>query len=165
MGEYARAVALATAAVQRWPELQVHFAVSRQAPYAEDTPFPKTLLPSSPTFHTAEVKELIRTFRPTLVVFDNAGRSAQIKAAAASGARVVYVSSRPKQRYKAFRTGWMRALTEHWIAYPEFIAGGLGLFEQLEAQDARTAGSAFPRCAAAAGQMKRSRPRCSRGSC
>jgi hypothetical protein len=132
MGEYARALALATAAVSRWPALEVHFAVSQQAPYAGSTPFPKTLLPSSPTFHTPEMLELIRTVRPTLVVFDNAGRTAQLKAAAASGARVVYVSSRPKQRYKAFRLGWMRVLDEHWIAYPEFIAGSFGPFERFK---------------------------------
>jgi len=132
MGEYARALALATAAVKRWPAMQVHFVVSRQAPYADSTPFPTTLLPASPTFHTPEVREVTRTFRPTLVVFDNAGRTAQLKAAATSGARVVYVSSRPKQRFKAFRLGWMRVLDEHWIAYPEFIAGSLGLFERMK---------------------------------
>lgn len=132
MGEYARALALAIAAARRWPALQIHFAVSRQAPYAADTPFPHTLLPSSPTFHTPQVRELIRAFRPTLVVFDNAGRTAQLKAAAANGARVVYVSSRPRQRYKAFRPGWMRVLDEHWIAYPEFIAGALGPIERLK---------------------------------
>jgi hypothetical protein len=132
MGEYARALALASASARRLPELQIHFAVSRQAPYAGDTPFPSTLLPSSPTFHTPEVRQLISDFRPTLVVFDNAGRTAQLKAAAAAGARVVYLSSRPKQRYKAFRMGWMRVLDEHWIAYPEFIAGALGPFEQFK---------------------------------
>jgi hypothetical protein len=132
MGEYARALALATAAARRWPALEAHFALSQQAPYAADTPFPKTLLPSSPTFHTPEMRQLIRAFRPTLVVFDNAGRTAQIKAAAESGARVVYVSSRPRQRRKAFRLAWMRRLDEHWIAYPEFIAGGFGAFEGLK---------------------------------
>ena len=86
MGEYARALALATAASRRWPALQVHFAVSRAAPYAADTPFPATLLPASPTFHTPEMRELIAAFRPTLVVFDNAGRTAQLRAAAGSGA-------------------------------------------------------------------------------
>jgi hypothetical protein len=132
MGEYARALALATAAARRLPELQIHFAVSRQAPYAAVAPFPSTLLPASPTLHTPEVRQLIRAFRPTLVVFDNAGRTAQLKAAAAEGARVVYLSSRPKQRYKAFRLSWMRVLDEHWIAYPEFIAGALGPIERFK---------------------------------
>lgn len=132
MGEYARALALATAAAQRWPALQIHFAVSRAAPYAADTPFPTTLLPSSPTFHSAEIAGLVQRLRPTLVVFDNAGRTAQIRAAVSSGARVVFVSSRPRQRRKAFRVRWMRMLDEHWIAYPEFIAGALGPLERLK---------------------------------
>lgn len=132
MGEYARALALATAAVQRWPRLEVHFALSAAAPYAVETPFDKTLLPSSPTFHSKEVVALIQRFQPELVVFDNAGRTAQLRAAAASGARVVYISSRTKQRRKAFRVSWMRALDEHWIAYPSFIAGELGFIERTK---------------------------------
>jgi hypothetical protein len=132
MGEYARALALATAAVQRWPRLEVHFALSAAAAYAAETPYDKTLLPSSPTFHSKEVAALIASFRPDLVVFDNAGRTAQLRAASASGARVVYISSRKKQRRKAFRLSWMRALDEHWIAYPSFIAGELGLIERTK---------------------------------
>jgi ADP-heptose:LPS heptosyltransferase len=131
MGEYARALALATAAARRLPQLQVHFIVSREAPYAADLPFPKTLIPASPTMHTAEVVDVIRAFRPTLVVFDNAGRTKQLQAAAKAGARVVYVSSRVRQRRKAFRPQWMRAMDEHWVAYPEFIAGAPGLLEKL----------------------------------
>src|SRR5690349_4256856 len=81
MGEYARSLALAHAMMHRWPDARVHFVLSREASYARDIPFPATLLPSSPTFHTAEVNALITSFRPTLVIFDNAGRSAQIRAA------------------------------------------------------------------------------------
>jgi ADP-heptose:LPS heptosyltransferase len=132
MGEYARALALATTLARRNPHVEIHFAVSRQAPYAADTPFPKTLLPSSPTFHSSEMCALIRRMQPTLVVFDNAGRTAQLRAAANAKARIVFVSSRPRQRRKAFRLRWMRMLDEHWIAYPEFIAGGPGFFETLK---------------------------------
>jgi hypothetical protein len=132
MGEYARALAFATAAVQRWPQLEVHFALSAAAPYAAETPFPKTLLPSSPTFHPAEVSSLIASFRPDLVVFDNAGRTVQLRAAAASGARVVFISSRRRQRGKAFRLSWMKAIDEHWIAYPRFIAGDISFIERMK---------------------------------
>lgn len=132
MGEYARALAIALAVKQRRPECDIHFALSRQAPYAADTPFPKTLLPSSPTFHTPEVARLIRDFRPSLVFFDNAGRTAQLRAAVRAGARVVFVSSRPRQRRKAFRLRWMRMIDEHWIAYPEFIAAAPGPLERLK---------------------------------
>jgi spore coat polysaccharide biosynthesis predicted glycosyltransferase SpsG len=132
MGEYARALALATALARRCPEIEIHFALSREAPYAADTPFPKTLLPSSPTFHSGRMADLIRTFKPTLVVFDNAGRTAQLRSAERHGAKIIFVSSRTRQRRKAFRLRWMRMLDEHWIAYPEFIAGAPGMLEHLK---------------------------------
>jgi UDP:flavonoid glycosyltransferase YjiC (YdhE family) len=132
MGEYARASAIALAAGRRWPQIEIRFALSRNASYAVETPFPATFLPSSPTFHSREVAALIREFRPTLVLFDNAGRTSQLRAAVAGGARTVFISSRPRQRRRAFRLRWMRLLDEHWIAYPEFIAGALGPIERLK---------------------------------
>lgn len=132
MGEYARSLAIARAATGRWPRADIHFLLSRQAPYAADAPFAKTLLPSSPTFHSAAVVKMLETLRPNVVVFDNAGRTAQLRAASRCGARIVYISSRARQRRKAFRWRWMRLIDEHWIAYPEFIAGRLGFFEKLK---------------------------------
>jgi len=132
MGEYARCLAIATALAGRLPGVGLHFALSREAPYAAGTPFPTTLLPSSATFHTREVRALIREFAPQLVLFDNAGRTAQLRAARDAGARIVYVSSRRRQRRKAFRLAWMRLIDEHWIAYPDFIAGAPTRLERLK---------------------------------
>jgi predicted glycosyltransferase len=132
MGEYARSLAIARAASRRWPGAAIHFVLSREAPYAADAPFRTTLLSSSPTFHSAAVIELLEAWRPDIVIFDNAGRTAQLRAARRSGARVVYISARRRQRRKAFRWHWMRLIDEHWIAYPEFIAGPLGFFEKLK---------------------------------
>jgi hypothetical protein len=67
-----------------------------------------------------------------VVFFDNAGRTAQLRAAQRLGARVVFISARRRQRNKAFRLRWMRLIDEHWIAYPEFIAGELRLVERLK---------------------------------
>jgi hypothetical protein len=94
MGEYARSLSIARGCIEQWPEAQLHFVVSRQAPYAGSVPFPATLLDSSPTFHSKAVIELMETFQPTVVVFDNAGRTAQLRAARRRGARVVYISPR-----------------------------------------------------------------------
>jgi ADP-heptose:LPS heptosyltransferase len=132
MGEYARSLAIAQGAAAHWPQAAIHFALSRRARYAAGTPFPTTMLDSSPTFHTAAVGELIRAFRPDAVIFDNAGRTAQLRAARESGARVIYISARARQRRKAFRCRWMRLIDEHWIAYPRFIAGNLSTFERLK---------------------------------
>ena len=132
MGEYARSMAIAHAASRRWQDAAIHFVLSREAPYAADAPFPATLLASSPTFHSKAVIELLERWRPGVVVFDNAGRTAQLRAARRLGARVVYISARPRQRRKAFRWQWMRLIDEHWIAYPEFSAGSLRFFERLK---------------------------------
>lgn len=131
-GEYARSAAIAHAARRRWPRADIHFVLSRRAPYAATVPFAATLLDSSPTFQSAAVARLIDAFRPTIVIFDNAGRSAQLRAARRHGAKIVFISSRARQRRKAFRWRWMRLLDEHWIAYPEFIAGELGWLERLK---------------------------------
>ena len=131
-GEYARSLAIAQAASARWPEATIHFVLSRQAPYAADVPFPTTLLAASPTFHSAAVIELFETWQPDVVIFDNAGRTAQLRAAQRLGARVVYISARRRQRRKAFRWRWMAVIDEHWIAYPKFLASELNFLERLK---------------------------------
>ena len=131
-GEYARAHAIARAVQRRWPDAQLHFALSARAPYAAQCPYPATLLPGSPTLHTPQVVALLKSFKPDIAIFDNAGRTVQIRAAQAGGARVVFISSRRRQRAKAFRLSWMRRLSEHWIAYPRFIAGELGWLERMK---------------------------------
>jgi glycosyltransferase involved in cell wall biosynthesis len=132
MGEYARSLAIARAASRRWPDAGIRFVLSSAAPYAADAPFPVCLVDSSPTFHSAAVIKLLEEWRPDIVVFDNAGRTAQLRAARRLGASVVYISARRRQRRKAFRWRWMRLIDEHWIAYPEFIAGRVGLLESFK---------------------------------
>jgi hypothetical protein len=132
MGEFARCSAIARAALERWPHASVHFLLSRHAPYIPELPFPATLLPSSATFHTAAVIELMRSWLPDVVIFDNAGRSAQLESARRLGARIVFISSRRRQRRRAFRFSWMRLIDEHWIPYPKLIAGELGLMERAK---------------------------------
>jgi hypothetical protein len=132
MGEYARSLAIAVAAKSKWQQADIHFILSREAPYAASVPFPSTLLASSPTFHSAAVIELIDRFRPHVVIFDNAGRSAQLRAASRAGARIVFISARSRQRRKAFRARWMRLLDEHWIAYPALLAGELNVWERFK---------------------------------
>src|SRR5690242_3187789 len=132
MGEYARSREIATAVLTRWPEAKIHFILSREASYARECPFPATLLPSSPTFHSREVGALIESYRPDVVVFDNAGRTAQLRSVVRAKGRVIFISSRARQRRRAFRLRWMRLIDEHWIAYPEFLAGPLSAFEKTK---------------------------------
>ena len=133
-GEYARSLAIAAGAQRRWSSAAIQFVLSREAPYAAATPYPATLLASSPTFHSGAVIRVIEEWRPDVVIFDNAGRTAQLRAAKRCGARVIYISARRRQRRKAFRWRWMRLIDEHWIAYPQFIAGALSFLERLKLQ-------------------------------
>ena len=130
MGEFARARSIADALVAYNPGIRIHFLLHRAAPYAANFHHPSTLLSASPTLCTREVVETIERLRPAVVVFDNAGRTPQLRAAKRVGAAVIYVSSRSRQRYKAFRLRWMRLIDEHWISYPELIAGAPTLFER-----------------------------------
>ena len=130
MGEFARARSIADALVAYNPGIRIHFLLHRAAPYAANFHHPSTLLSASPTLCTREVVETIERLRPAVVVFDNAGRTPQLSAAKRVGAAVIYVSSRSRQRYKAFRLRWMRLIDEHWISYPELIAGAPTLFER-----------------------------------
>ncbi len=130
MGEYARCLAIADAVCVRWPTVDIRFLVSREAPYAATCPYPLVALPSSPTRCTAEVLAEIAAFRPGLVLFDNSGRTRQVQAARAAGANLIFVSSRSRQRRKAFRLRWMGLLDEHWISYPSALAGGLTVIER-----------------------------------
>jgi UDP:flavonoid glycosyltransferase YjiC (YdhE family) len=131
-GEYVRCLMLANAARDRWPGAVVHFLLSAAAPYAAATPYETTLFPSSPTLHDAAGRAAIERFAPQIAVFDNAGRSGQLAAARAAGARVVYLSSRPRSRTKAFRLLRLRHLDELWIPYPEFTVGGLTPYESMK---------------------------------
>jgi hypothetical protein len=155
MGEYARAVQIAQAVAARWPDAEIHFALSREASYEIEPAFAYTLLPSSPTFHTPEVIALIEQMRPHVVVFDNAGRTAQLRAAQRIGARVIYVSARARQRRKAFRLRWMSLIDEHWLAYPELLAGPLSAVEIFKLRWMGRPLPALPRCAAASARPAR----------
>ncbi len=132
MGEFARALAIGRAVRARWPEVQLRFVVHRDAPYAATLGDLARRVPASPTLCTREVLEEIASFRPQVVYFDNSGRTTQLRAARAAGARIVYVSSRGRQRYKAFRLRWMQAIDEHWISYSARLAGGLRWSERLK---------------------------------
>ncbi|MDE2295989.1 MAG: hypothetical protein KGL36_11120 [Gammaproteobacteria bacterium] len=132
MGEYARSAAIAHAARERWPQAAIRFLLSREAPYAADPPFETTLLPASPTRCTEQVTTAIAAFAPDVVIFDNAGRTAQLRAARAAGAAVVFVSARRRQRWRAGRLRWLRLIDEHWIAYPQALDAPPGWIETLK---------------------------------
>jgi hypothetical protein len=131
-GELMRCLVIARALARVMPDADIRFMVSRTAVFRESVDFPIFDCDASPTNSTPQVLAAIESFRPHVMVFDNSGRTEQLRAAKAAGARVVYSSRAPKQRWKAFRLKWMRLLDEHWIVFPAFVTGGSTWFERLK---------------------------------
>ena len=131
-GEYYRALAIARGVARRWPDAAIHFIVNRNANYANSVPYPATQLDGTPTHSGRAVIECLNAQRPDVVIFDSAGRARQLRAAAAIGARRVYISSRVKTRWKGFRLRRMRYLDEHWVAGPELLALRLNALERFK---------------------------------
>ncbi|MGE4072137.1 MAG: hypothetical protein AB7E72_13285 [Lysobacterales bacterium] len=114
-GELQRALLLARSARQRWPGLPIAIAAAASAlPAAADPGIDQVPLPGSPTRSSTEVIAAIRSRRPAVVIFDSTARPAQLRAARAVGAKVVYLSSRPSARARGFRFGALAQISEHW---------------------------------------------------
>jgi spore coat polysaccharide biosynthesis predicted glycosyltransferase SpsG len=131
-GELMRCLIIARELRRAAPEIDVHFLVSRDGVFREAVDFPVHDCDDSPTRSTAQVIATIDRLRPDVVVFDNAGRTEQLRAAKAAGARLVFTSRSPRLRWKAFRITWLRLLDEHWIVFPKFVTGGLSAIERLK---------------------------------
>jgi glycosyltransferase involved in cell wall biosynthesis len=131
-GEYYRSLAAARGLERRWPGCRIRFVLNRSAPYAREAPYGVLSLEDSPTRSNARVIEYIRAEQPDVVIFDSSGRLAQYRAAHESGAGVVYVSSRPKTRWKGYRWRRMRVLDQHWVAQPRFLGGAPTAYERLK---------------------------------
>jgi UDP:flavonoid glycosyltransferase YjiC (YdhE family) len=131
-GELMRCLILARELRRVDPAVEVHFLVSRNAVFREGVEFTLHDCDDSPTRSTEQVLATIERLRPDVVVFDNAGRTEQLRAAKAAGARLVFSSRSPRLRWKAFRLTWLRLLDEHWIVFPKFVTGGLSSVEKLK---------------------------------
>src|SRR5512135_965975 len=94
-GELMRCLILARELRRADPAVQVHFLVSRNAVFREGVDFPVHDCDDSPTRSTGQVLETIERLRPDVVLFDNAGRTEQLRAAKAVGARLVFSSRSP----------------------------------------------------------------------
>jgi len=131
-GELMRCLIIARELAKAEPTADIRFLVNRNAVFRESVNFPIIDCDASPTNSTAQVLATIDSFRPDVMVFDNSGRTSQLRAAKRAGARLVFSSRAPKLRWKAFRPKWLRLLDEHWIVFPTFVTGGLKRIERFK---------------------------------
>jgi glycosyltransferase involved in cell wall biosynthesis/UDP:flavonoid glycosyltransferase YjiC (YdhE family) len=131
-GELMRCLIIARELRRAEPSADIRFLVSRTAVFRESVDFPVIDTDASPTNSTRQVLAAIAAFHPEVMVFDNSGRTSQLRAAKQAGAMLVFSSRAPKLRWKAFRLKWMRLLDEHWIVFPTFVTGGLTRIEKFK---------------------------------
>ncbi|MBV7316121.1 hypothetical protein [Shewanella sp. NIFS-20-20] len=123
IGEYMRSIIFAEAIKARWPDAEIHFMLSNQAPYASQCPFPCTLLNQSPTKEVKAVNHFMEQFMPDLVIFDASGRQSQLQKAHSLGAKVVFISQHKRKRSRGMKIGRARVTDSHWVVQPEFVIG------------------------------------------
>ncbi len=131
-GELMRCLVIARELARAEPAADIRFLVARDGVFREAVEFPIIDLDDSPTRSTPQVIAAVRAFQPDVMVFDNAGRTEQLRAAVAAGTRVVFSSRAPRLRWKAFRIKWMRLLDEHWMVFPAFVTGGITWLERIK---------------------------------
>ncbi len=127
-----RSLHLAHGACERWPKAEILFVLSREAPYLATVPYRVEQTDRSPTHHIREVNQLVDRFNPDVVVFDCAGRVAQMRHARRRGSATVFISQHRRKRRRGFKIGRMRACDLHWIVQPDFVDGGLTRLERLK---------------------------------
>ncbi len=132
IGEYMRSLTLAQSLRERDSEAEIAFILSEAAPYTKDCPFPAYLCPSSPTHHSAEVKHYIDTFKPTVVIFDAAGRAAQLKHAKHSGAHTVFICQHKKKLAKALGLRRLSHTDALWWVQPTSMLNTLNPWAKIK---------------------------------
>ncbi|WP_372870555.1 glycosyltransferase family 9 protein [Shewanella sp.] len=134
IGEYMRSVILADAISSRWKDAEIHFVLSRQAPYSSQCPYPVTLVDKSPTKEVKAVNTLMAQFKPDLVIFDASGRKSQLQCAHQLGAKVIFISQHKRKRSRGLKIGRARVTDSHWVVQPEFVIGPISVIDRFKLQ-------------------------------
>jgi len=132
IGEYMRSLIVANQILKSWPNAQINFILSEQAPYLSQCPFNVMTTPRSPTKHTEEVNKLIVKIQPDVVIFDASGRKLQLQKAKQIGAKVVFISQHKKKRSRGLKLARLLATDSHWVVQPQFVIGDINRYDKLK---------------------------------
>ncbi|UCX06388.1 glycosyltransferase family 9 protein [Shewanella glacialimarina] len=132
IGEYMRSKIVADEIAARWPDAQIEFVLNSRAPYASSCPYVTHLVDDTPTKRVKEVNLLVDNLKPDLVIFDAAGRKAQLKHAHKSGAKVVFVSQHRRKRSRGMKIERALVTDSHWVVQPEFVIGDITRFDKFK---------------------------------
>lgn len=132
IGEYMRSRIIADEILHRWPNAQIDFVLNRRAPYADFCPHSTHLLDDTPTKKIKEVNQLMDDLRPDIVIFDAAGRKAQLKHANRIGAKVIFISQHRRKRSRGMKIERALVTDSHWVVQPEFVIGDISRFDRFK---------------------------------
>ena len=132
IGEYMRSTIIATYFQQNNPNVEIHFILSKQVPYAKDCQFNVHYTDKSPTLCTEQVNEVLSKLQPEVVVFDASGRAKQFKHAKTLGAKVVFISQHARKRAKSLTLQRIRSVDIHWVAQPELSIAELSRWQKTK---------------------------------
>ena len=131
-GEYARCLILAEGARRRWPAARIRIVATRGPGAAPEDGFERHWMEGSPTRNTPAVRALLEGDPPDVALFDNSGRTAQLRCARRLGVRSVFVTSRPTTRWRGFQLRRLRRLDQIWIVQPRSDLASLNPWERLK---------------------------------
>ena len=131
MGELAQCAILAQALKLAIPEITMacllhHMAAAKFAPGWREIPLEQT-----PTLANRETTAWIKRLQPRVVLFDSAGRAAQLKAAKAAGAYTIFLAGRETSRRKIISLRRLRYLDALWLSQPAAFWRPLPLWKRL----------------------------------
>ncbi len=132
IGEYMRSTIIADEIMKRWPEAQIEFVLNRHAPYVSDCVYPTHLVDDTPTKRIKEVNQLVSQLKPDVVIFDAAGRKAQLKHAHRNGAKVIFISQHRRKRARGMKIERALVTDSHWVVQPEFVIGDVTRFDRFK---------------------------------
>lgn len=132
IGEYMRSKIIADEVVSRWPNAQIDFVLNRHVSYIDDCPYSTHLVDDTPTKKIREVNQLITELKPDVVIFDAAGRKAQLKHAHRMGAKVIFISQHRKKRSRGMKIERALVTDSHWVVQPEFVIGDITRFDKFK---------------------------------
>ncbi|AQS35374.1 hypothetical protein Sps_00154 [Shewanella psychrophila] len=132
IGEYMRSKIIADEVMNRWPNAKIDFVLNRHVSYVRDCPYSTHLVDDTPTKKTREVNQLITDLKPDVVIFDAAGRKAQLQHAHRMGAKVIFISQHRRKRSRGMKVERALVTDSHWVVQPEFAIGDISRFDKLK---------------------------------
>lgn len=122
IGEIVRALILARAARERWPDGRIEFMLDSAGPL-EDEPFPCHVVEGGLSQNVEGGNQALRRIRPDVLVLDNRGRTPTLECASELGTRTVFIATQLPFLEKIFRSRRLLFIDQLWIVQRRFGPG------------------------------------------